>query len=669
MEHLHLPADPSAFLAANQRWLVAALALLQAYIEGAKGETLEPKKQALAEVEAAMPSAPALLVLAERLGLSLFERDLLLLCAGVELDSAFASLCASAQGHRERPQPTFSFAMAVLPGAYWSALGPAAPLRRLHLIELSPGETLTRSPLRIDERVLHAILGVLQPDERLAPVLDFPAPPAEFVPSQGHYVERITNIWKRAKQRAFVPVAVLCGEDYPAKLEIAAAACKKLKMGLARFSPNGLGEASKDLLLARLLEREVLLGGNAILIDAQEVDAGADASRWAAIQRLVERVPSPLFVAAANHFRPLQRPAFSVDIRRPAPSEQRRLWRDTLQSHLLCSQPETLEALSEPLASRFDLGAASIRAVCEVSAGDMNEATPDQWLPLLWDACRAESRPRLDELAARIETQAKWEDLVLPEPQRMILCELASHIRHRVRVYEEWGMSQGASHGLGVSVLFSGPSGTGKTLAAEVLAGELHLDLYRVDLSQLVSKYIGETEKNLRRIFDAAEQGAAILLFDEAEALFGRRTEVRDSHDRYANLEVAYLLQRMEAYRGLCILTTNAKDALDPAFARRLRFIVDFPFPSEAERALIWRKALSPALSMGHLESKRLGRLRLSGGSIYSIALNAAFLAAESGSSPEIKYIFQAIRSEYAKLGRPVPAVLSEIEQKGNEEE
>src|SRR5439155_1757441 len=182
------------------------------------------------------------------------------------------------------------------------------------------------------------------------------------------------------------------------------------------------------------------------------------------------------------------------------------------------------------------------------------------------------------------------EDLVLPDAQRTILREIAAHVRQRYHVYETWGFASKSARGLGISALFAGASGTGKTMAAEVLASELRLDLYRIDLSQVVSKYIGETEKNLRRVFEAAEEGGAILLFDEADALFGKRSEIKEGLDRYANIEVSYLLQQMESYRGLAILTTNMKDALDTAFLRRIRFVVQFPFPDTAERLEIWRR-------------------------------------------------------------------------------
>src|SRR4051812_5934723 len=191
-------------------------------------------------------------------------------------------------------------------------------------------------------------------------------------------------------------------------------------------------------------------------------------------------------------------------------------------------------------------------------------------------------------------------------------------------------------------------------MAAEVLAGELRLDLYRIDLSAVVSKYIGETEKNLRRVFDAAEGGGAILLFDEADALFGKRTEVRDSHDRYANLEVSFLLQKMEEYRGLAILTTNQKAALDPAFMRRLRFVVQFPFPGEREREAIWRRMFPPETPTENLDFARLARIGVVGGHIRSIAVNAAFRAAADGGVVRMSHLGAATRAEYAKLERPL---------------
>ena len=279
----------------------------------------------------------------------------------------------------------------------------------------------------------------------------------------------------------------------------------------------------------------------------------------------------------------------------------------------------------------------------------------------LWNACRSQARPRLDNLAQRIVPAATWDDLVLPELQKTMLRQLAAQVRHRMTVYERWGFAQKGRRGLGVSALFTGTSGTGKTMAAEVLAAELRLDLYRVDLSAVISKYIGETEKNLKQVFDAAEEGGVLLLFDEADALFGKRSEVRDSHDRYANIEVGYLLQRIEAYQGLAILTTNLKSALDTAFQRRLRFTVAFPFPDAALREAIWRRVFPEATPQDNLDHKKLARLNVTGGNIRNVALNAAFLAAEAGTPVQMGHLVEAARLEVVKIERP----LSDAEIRG----
>jgi SpoVK/Ycf46/Vps4 family AAA+-type ATPase len=233
-----------------------------------------------------------------------------------------------------------------------------------------------------------------------------------------------------------------------------------------------------------------------------------------------------------------------------------------------------------------------------------------------------------------------------------VLRQLATQVRQRTKVYEEWGFGN-ERRGLGITALFAGVSGTGKTMASEVLANDLQLDLFRIDLSQVVSKYIGETEKNLRRVFDAAEGGGVILLFDEADALFGRRSEVKDSHDRYANIEISYLLQRMEEYRGLAILTSNQRGALDRAFLRRLRFIVEFPFPDATARADIWRRVFPAATPVDGLDADKLAKLNVAGGSIRNIAMNAAFLAADASQPVRMCDLLHAARTEGAKTDKP----------------
>jgi SpoVK/Ycf46/Vps4 family AAA+-type ATPase len=322
---------------------------------------------------------------------------------------------------------------------------------------------------------------------------------------------------------------------------------------------------------------------------------------------------------------------------------------------------ESLNGQLDDVASQFSLDPRAMRAAVAQAGAETSAEGGADFVSRLWDACRVQARPRLEDLAQRIESANGWDDLVLPLSQLQTLRDIAAQVRRRSVVYERWGFAAKGRRGLGISALLAGPSGTGKTLAAEVLANDLRLDLYRIDLSQVVSKYIGETEKNLRRVFDAAEDGGAVLLFDEADALFGKRSEVKDSHDRYANIEISYLLQRMEAYRGLAILTTNMKGVLDTAFLRRLRFVVQFPFPDAEQRALIWGRVFPQATPTEGLDLSKLARLSVAGGNIRNIALHAAFLAAEAGEPVRMKHLLRAAGTEYAKLEKP----LTEAERGG----
>ena len=245
-------------------------------------------------------------------------------------------------------------------------------------------------------------------------------------------------------------------------------------------------------------------------------------------------------------------------------------------------------------------------------------------------------------------------DLVVSSDARELLTQISSRARHRARVLDEWAMGTGAGRRRGISALFAGPSGTGKSMAAEVIAGDLGLDLYRIDLATVVDKYIGETEKNLGRIFDEAEGVSGVLLFDEADALFGRRSEVKDSHDRYANIEVAYLLQRMESFDGIAILATNLRANLDEAFTRRLDIIVDFPLPDEAARRQIWERSISPLVPReGDIDFEMLARaFDISGGDIRNVCLAAVYAAAEEGRALQMADLLQSTEREYRKLGR-----------------
>jgi SpoVK/Ycf46/Vps4 family AAA+-type ATPase len=365
-------------------------------------------------------------------------------------------------------------------------------------------------------------------------------------------------------------------------------------------------------------------------------------------RRLTEILPGIVFLASREPAR-LNRSFLRFDIDKPKPADQKRLWQKALGPSAVRFNG-TLDSVSQ----QFTLSAREIWSSGSRLNADQNPVR----LQDLWNACRSLARPKLDELAQRITPSAGWADLVLPELQTQTLRHIASHARHRMKVYETWGFATRDRRGLGISALFTGESGTGKTMAAEVLASELALDLYRIDLSAVVSKYIGETEKNLKQVFDAAEEGGVLLLFDEADALFGKRGEVKDSHDRYANIEVSYLLQRMEAYQGLAILTTNLKSSMDRAFQRRLRFTVNFPFPDAAQREAIWMRIFPAKTPTQGLDYKRLSQLNIAGGNIRNIALNAAFLAAEEGNGQpvEMEHIARAAKLEAQKIERPLSA-------------
>jgi hypothetical protein len=638
----------------NQRYLTAALAVVREVLEqhaarsaGEMEAATGPShaQQALHEAAESMSAPSALETLCRTFRLSPFERDVLLLSAGAELDSSFSRLCADAQGDPTRTYPTFSLALAALPDAHWSALTPAGPLRHWRLIELGAGSSLTLSPLRIDECVLHFLTGTPHLDERLVGLVEPLRAAGELVPSHAALAQRIAAAWSQASGRSALPVIQLCGDERPGKRAVAAAACAALGLGLnvmpAQFIPANASELEA---LIRLLGREAALSATALLVDCDELDT-ADAARAGAISRLIERTAGPLIVTSRERQPVLERLTITLDVSKPSAGEQRTVWQ-----HALGEAAHQLNGQVDRLVTQFSLSTPTIHAACAEATTDDSPLNAHQ----LWDACRMQARPRLDNLAQRIEPAAGWDDLVLPAQQRETLRDIAAHVRHRATVYESWGFGSKGSRGLGISALFAGASGTGKTMAAEVLAGELRLDLYRIDLSAVVSKYIGETEKNLRRVFDAAEEGGAILLFDEADALFGKRSEVKDSHDRYANIEVSYLLQRMETYRGLAILTTNLKNALDTAFLRRIRFIVPFPFPDAAQRAEIWQRIFPADTPTDGLDVMKLSRLNVAGGHIRNIALSAAFLAAGANEPVRMPHLLRAARSEYAKLEKPL---------------
>lgn len=647
---------------ANQHSLMAALApvrqALQRQARLAQGKPDKEQEEEYFSPRNGLSPHGALEKLCTTFGLSDFERDVLLLCVGMELDASWASLCAIAQGVQERVYPTFSLALTILPNPEWSALTPNAPLRRWRLLEVGSGNALTTAPLRIDEQILHYIAGVQHLDERLMGIVEPVAAVNILVPSHHQLAQRLAQTWVEASQEAVLPIICLCGDDVASMQAIALKACELLEMNLnaifASTVPTGINELNH---LMRLWEREAILSNSVLLLEWEDTDAG-EGLRESAIATMVERIRSPLVIISRDRRKQRQRPLIAIEVPKATPSEQRAIWQAALGDAAI-----SLNGHVETLVSHFTLSATTIYAACAEAKGKLaTQAEAES--PIhnqLWDTCRIQARSRLNDLAQPIIPGASWDELVLPETQRQVLRDIAAHVRQRAKVYESWGFAGKGGRGLGISALFAGASGTGKTMAAEVIAGELRLDLYRIDLSSVISKYIGETEKNLRRVFDAAEAGGAILLFDEADALFGKRSEVKDSHDRHANIEVSYLLQRMESYRGLAILTTNLKGSLDQAFLRRIRFIVQFSFPDANQRAEIWQRIFPSKTPTQGLEARKLAQLNVAGGNIRNIALNAAFIAADAGEPVGMKHVLQAAKSEYVKLERP----LTDTEVKG----
>jgi AAA+ superfamily predicted ATPase len=591
-------------------------------------------------------------------GLNRFEREVLALATAVELDPRWRKLVSTAHGNPELTYPTPGLVLAALDQSTWTAFVPSGPLRRWRLIQLTPDDAVLTSRLRLDERVFHYLVAGVGQEESIAEVAQFVEPPPRLVASHQAVAERIERACRTTAQQGLLPIIELRGRDPAEAADVAAAVCARLGLSLARVAMASVPTSAVELeRFMRIWEREALLSRLALLLDAHELDT-ADTPRVTSIQRLLEGLNGLALIAAPEPVRLDRRPVVGVRVGRPTSAEQRAVW-----EHGLGVRAPALAEQIDLLTGQFDLSVARIRAAClEVEtelASSHNGLSPEDLGRVAWDACRVQAQPRLAELAERVDVRATWDELIVPDEVTRVLRQICAHVRQRSRVYTDWQFASRSARGLGISALFAGPSGTGKTMAAEVLAAELRLDLYRIDLSATVSKYIGETEKNLRRVFDAAEEGGAVLLFDEADALFGKRSEVKDSHDRYANVEVSYLLQRMEAYRGLAILTTNLEKSLDSAFIRRIRFIVRLPFPTAAQRSTMWHRVFPPATPLEELDLDRLASLNVTGGTIRNIALNAAMLAADEDAKVSMKHLASAAHTEFEKLRLPQPGLMS----------
>ena len=586
---------------------------------------------------------PAARRVAMLFGMSKFESELLLLAAGIEIDGALRDAVALAQATpgANDLRLSFSLAMTLLQEPHWDALSPAGPLRYWSLVHVDTRAGLAGATLRIDEHVLHHLTGVASVDPRLIGLARFQAVAVAATDVESRFASQVAL----AIGELLRPLVMLANAAADATHKRAGRlqACavferlglRTLWVDISSVASTLGGDARELVAVARHLDREAALEHAGVAFEV-----GAEGTHHGSALRLIAAMESPVIVLGS--YSPDQladlvsREALRFNLP-PAGDSRKRRVSPAVERATVCAMQQ------------FHIEPALLDQALNALAGLEDEAAIEQ---SLWDMLREAARGGLDVLARRIESRATFDDLVLPRYVSAQLREIASQLRHRHQVYEEWGFGQSHDRGQGIAALFTGESGTGKTLAAEAIANEARLDLYRIDLASVVSKYIGETEKNLSRVFDAAEVSGAVLLFDEADALFGKRSEVKDSHDRYANIEVAYLLQRIESYRGLAILTSNMKSALDRSFLRRIRFVVQFPFPDAVARAEIWRRQFPPAAPLDPVDFAALAKLQLAGGNIRAVALNAAFKAADRRCKIDHGILIEASHAEHAKLER-----------------
>jgi hypothetical protein len=625
----------------NQRWLSSHLDWLHRRIEQLRAG----ENPGLVAAPTPAPADDGFVSALERcvglFGLSRYERDVLMLCAGVALDTGLARAVAEATGNADGA-PTFSLAMSVLDEPHWDAMSPQAPLRYWRLVTPGAGHPAS-APLRIDERVLHYVTGVAAIDERLESMVSVES--ASHAMPQEH--EWITQV-----------IAALSNGEACVHLEQPGSVVSRDQLDPLLAFVGGTALWVRDLPndpdtlsgLLRLIDREAALAQALVVLDVRLHDEPGTLL----ILRVQRQLRSKLIVLGSHAPHPAAPDQHPYRIALPA-------WTAASQLEALVARAKHYGAVLDDDALR-DAMAESCEQFNQSDSGTLDGiarviaaagSEPAQIGECSWRALREHSRGGLDAFAQRIDSTTTLDDLILPEAQRNQLLEIGRQVRLRTQVHHEWGFAARTSRGLGLTALFTGESGTGKTMAAEAIANAAGLDLYRIDLASTVSKYIGETEKNLKRIFDAAEHSGAVLLFDEADALFGKRSEVKDSHDRYANIETAYLLQRIEAYRGLGILTTNMRSSLDRAFLRRIRFLVQFPYPDEEARSQLWRRQFPPRAPLADdIGWDALARLHLTGGHIRSVAVNAAFAAAHERSAISHAHLVAAAQAELAKLER-----------------
>ena len=610
------------------------------------------------------------------LGLSDLEKDVVLICLAPELRRKYDRLYAYLQDDITRKKPSVDLVLDLLcttEADRWDArplLTPSAPLRRHGVIQAtedlqSPsGSSGLAQFLKLDPRILTFLLGDNRPDARLMDLVEVCRTEEEtnlasVDPASREELCAIVQRYFTYSSDEKQPLVLhLRGRSGIGKRDLAGAITGRHRGQMLRLDAEHLaarGADAEDLLRGVL--RESLLLEAPLYIERADALLETEASVLRkALMRAVVSYGSLVFLDGEKQWpsgKLHEQVAFHV-VSFPVPETalQEQIWEKALAGLPVEGAP----TLAQDLAGRFTLTPRRIRAAASSAA--LRHAAHGNGRVLsfgdLAAACRRQARQNMDELATRIEPHYEWGDLVLPDEKREQLQEICGQVRYHRQVFDRWGFGDKLSYGEGLSVLFTGPPGTGKTMAAEVIASDLHLDLYKVDLSGVVSKYIGETEKNLSRIFAEAQHTNAILFFDEADALFGKRTQIADAHDRYANIETSYLLQKMEEYEGLVMLASNLRENMDSAFLRRIRFVVEFPFPDAASRRAIWEAHFPAGAPVGEDVDVQLlaEQLHIAGGNIKNVVLNAAFRAAEDGNHIHMPHVVHGARREFEKIGK-----------------
>jgi ATP-dependent 26S proteasome regulatory subunit len=645
--------------------------------EGADAEVYETLGRLKARIEARSKASLSqgvslrLVTLANRFQLISFEIDVILVCLAAELDLRYERLYAYLQDDVTKRRPSVDLALNLLCPSFPAKLnardrfGSGAPLLKYQMISLLDDAAHPRAPLlnrylKLDERIVNYLLGRDEIDSRLSHQLSLIEPKhtmADLI-LPADLVTRLKVLFENLRGGDRGLNLYFQGPYGVGKRTTAGALCQL--SGLKLLVVNGEHAQSVGAEFAstvRLITREAALQDAAVYWHGFDSFLGDDQrSNLTLLLQEMQDAKGVVFLAGETVWEPSDNPQLPPFVRiefpRP-PYNDRLLFWETALKGIASSNVD-----AAGLANKFRFTGGQIRDAA-LTAQNLARRRDPQNVSInmvdLFEACRLQSNRKLATLATRIKPHYKWSDIVLPADKLRQLQEICNAVEYRSMVYEEWGFDDKLSLGKGLSLLFAGPSGTGKTMAAEILAGQLGLDLYKIDLSTVISKYIGETEKNLARIFAEAATSNAVLFFDEADALFGKRSEVRDSHDRYANIEINYLLQRMEEYEGTVILATNLRKNMDDAFVRRIQFTIEFPFPALDQRLAIWQQVWPENMPRQSLDLDFMARrFELTGGNIRNIALSAAFLGAEDAGCVRMKHLIRATWQEFQKMGKVI---------------